>query len=85
MKTDVDLFQELLRHILSGAGASPAEVEFKIHEFRTLFKTGPPKELSDEDYARQLEQMKKEAPAFLHYIMTNKFPDLPPGFSVPLS
>ena len=85
MKTDADLFEELLRHIFSGAGASPVEVESKIHEFRSLFKTNPPKQMSDEEYARQLAQMKKEAPAFLHYIMNTKFPDLPPGFSAPLS
>jgi len=85
MKTDADLLEELMRYVFVGAGATNAEVEMKLHEFRTIFTMNPPKELSDEDYAIQLTAMKKEAPAFLHHLMNSKFPPLPPGFLPPNS
>ena len=84
MKTEHDLLEALMRYCFESTGASAAEVDLKMHQFRTQLmanlKTKPPKALTEEEYAAKFEQMKAEAPAYLHYLMTHDFGDLPGKF-----
>jgi hypothetical protein len=85
MKTDSDLLEAFMRYSFESTGASDAEVDLKMHQFRTQLmanlKTNPAKTLTDEEYAEKLEQMKKELPAYLHYLSTHDFGDLPGKFT----
>lgn len=70
MKTTQDLFEELLRYIFEGGGAPPSEIEVKILQFRQKFGSKlKDKPLTDAEYSKKLQQMKLEAPAFLHYLL----------------
>jgi hypothetical protein len=81
MKTEDDLLEAIARYSLENTGASEEEIDRMMHEFRTQLianlKTGPAKFLTDEEYARGFEEMKKEAAAFLRYLMTHDLGNLP--------
>jgi hypothetical protein len=77
---EADLLEEFLRHLFAAQGMSAGEVELKIVEFRKRFQPTPGKELSVEDYSHKLAEMKEQAPAYLHYLMTNDFPKLSDDF-----
>lgn len=80
MKTYHDLIQDFTRWLLASTGAPAAQIERKMLEFDQMMKSirkNPPRPLSDAEYAASLEQMKKEAPAFLHFLLNNEFPDCP--------
>ena len=84
MKTDHDLLWELLRYGFESAGASKQKVDLEIARLKaqaTQLKWKPPTPLSDADYAAKLEEMKKETPAFLDYLLNQKFPPIPPEFT----
>ncbi len=67
MKTEDDLLEAI--------------ADLMMHQFRTQLmgnlKTEPAKLLPDEEYAEGFEQMKKEAAAFLQYLMTHDLGNLP--------
>jgi hypothetical protein len=69
------------RYSLESTGASEEEIDRMLREFRTRrianLKTGPAKLLTDEEYAQGFEEMKKEAGAFLQYLMTHDQGNLP--------
>jgi hypothetical protein len=84
MKNENDLLEDLVRYSFETSGASEAEIDLTMHQFRTQLianlKTNPAKNLSDEEYAEKFEHMKKEVPAFLNYLMTHDFGQLPGKF-----
>ena len=78
MKTDHDLIQEAIKWFLASTGAPAAQIERKMLDFDQMmksFRKNPPRPLSDAEYAETLEQMQKEAPGFLHFLLNNEFPD----------
>jgi hypothetical protein len=81
MKTEDDLLEAVARYSLESTGASEGQIDLMMHQFRTQLmanlKTGPAKLLTDEEYAEGFEQMKKEAAAFLQYLMTHDLGNLP--------
>jgi hypothetical protein len=81
VKTEKDLLEAIARYSLESTGASEEEINVMMQRFRTRFmpyvKTGPPKLLTDEEYADGFQQMKKEAAAFLQYLMTHDMGNLP--------
>jgi hypothetical protein len=81
MKTEDDLLEAIARYSLESTGASEKEIDHMLREFRTRLianlKTGPAKLLTDEEYAHGFEEMKKEAAAFLQYLMTHDIGSLP--------
>jgi hypothetical protein len=81
MKTEHDLLEAIARYSLENTGASQGQIDLMIHRFRTRLMgnltTGPTKLLTDEEYAEGFEQMKKEAAAFLRYLMTHDMGNLP--------
>ena len=86
MKTDHDLMKEAIRWFHASTGAPAAYVERKMLEFDQMwrsFQTPPPMPMSDAEYATKLEQLKREAPAYLHFLLNNDFHEtpLPPGFT----
>ena len=80
MKTEDDLLKAIVRYSLEGTGASEDQIDLMMQRFRTQFteklKTKH-RLLTDEEYTEGFEQMKKEAAAFLQYIMTHDFGSLP--------
>lgn len=80
MKTDHDLIKDFTKWFLASTGAPAAEFERKMLEYDQMMKSSqksPPRPLSDAEYAASLEQMKKEAPAYLHFLLNNEFPERP--------
>lgn len=75
-----DLLEDFFRYLFTSQGMSAGEAELKIVEMRKRFEMNPGKELSAEDYSQKLAEMKKEAPAYLYYLQTNKFPELRDDF-----
>lgn len=74
MKTNHDLLREFLRYFFDGVAADPALASrvdaLQAMAERQFRPTGEPKRLSDSEYAETLAKMKAEAPAFLHYLLT---------------
>ena len=84
MKTDHDLLWEMIRYSFESFGASKQEIDLEIARLKTQtaqLKRKPPTPLSDADYAAKLEEMKKETPAFLDYLLNQRFPPIPPEFT----
>jgi hypothetical protein len=81
MKNEDDLLEATARYSLESTGASEEQIDLMIRQFRERhipnLKTGPPKLLTDAEYAEGFEQMKKEAAAFLQYLMTHDRGNLP--------
>jgi hypothetical protein len=73
-----------VRYSFEGTGASEEQIDLVMHQFRTQLmanlKTNPAKTLTEEEYSEKFEQMKKEMPAFLQYLRTHDFGDLPGKF-----
>jgi hypothetical protein len=81
MKTEDDLLEAIARYSLESTGASEGQIDLMMHRFQTQLiaklKRKPAKLLTDEEYAEGFRQMKKEARAFLHYLMTHDSANLP--------
>jgi hypothetical protein len=81
MKTEDELLEAVARYSLESTGASEGHIEVMMRQFRTRLmpnlKRGPAKLLTDQEYAEGFEQMKKEAAAFLGYLMTHDMGNLP--------
>lgn len=80
MKTEQDLFREFFTWLIASMGGDSAKATLlqKQFEIQIMPRTkGAGRTLSDEEYAAKFEQMKKEAPAFLHFLQSNQFPELP--------
>jgi len=84
MKTDHDLLDELIRYLFESSGAPKEQVDLTMQQYRTMLlanlKRRPPTPLTDADYAAKLAEMKKEAPAFLEYLLAGNFHPLPGRF-----
>ena len=81
MKTDDDLMREFMKWLFDHMGGPPAKAELikvQFDRFWSSMTKKPPTPISDAEYAQKLEQMKKEAPGFLHFLESNTFPELPP-------
>ena len=84
MKTDRDLLWEVMRQSFESTGISKQEVDMQLAQMKiemAQLKMKPATPLSDEDYVKRLEEMKKELPAFLYFLKNEKFPPLPPEFT----
>jgi hypothetical protein len=84
MKTEDDLLEAIVRYSFESKGASEGQIDLLMNQFRTQLmanlKTTPAKTLTDEEFAKKFEQMKKEVPALLQYFVTHDFGDLPGEF-----
>ncbi len=81
MKTEDDLLEAIARYSLESTGASEGQIDLMMHRFQTQLiaklKRKPAKLLTDEEYAEGFRQMKKQAGAFLQYLMTHDSANLP--------
>lgn len=81
MKTEDDLLEAFTRYCFESTGAPAAQVDLLLHQYRAQLtprlKKTPAKPLTDEEFESRFEQMKKEAPAYLSFLLTGKFPELP--------
>ena len=68
MRSESELFREFQRHLFGLMGLTPGETEFRLAEYHARFREAPDKPLSEEEFAAKLEQMKKEAPAYLAWL-----------------
>jgi hypothetical protein len=84
VKTDDDLLEAVVRYSFETTGAPKEQIDLMMHNFRTQLlpnlRRRPPQALTDEEYAEKFEKMKHETPAFLRFLMSHEFPDLPERF-----
>jgi len=56
---------EFQKHMFGLMGLTPGQIQFRLAEYRARFQEAPDQPLTEEEFAAKLEQMKKEAPAYL--------------------
>lgn len=80
MKSDDDLMREFMKWLfdhMRGPSAKAKLIKSQFDRFWSSRAKKPPTPMSDMDYAMKLEQLKVEAPGFLHFLESHSFPELP--------